>query len=84
MNNQIKRKLSQHDRTTLMMDTGLKPKSKDSPYPREDGEIYSFKITVAGKVFCSSSFFGTKEAQRKAMQEIIEAWPEKIELEVLK
>lgn len=67
----------------LFKDTGLKPKSRDNFYPRQDGESYSFKIAIGNRVFYCASMFGTKDAQEKAMQEIIDNWPDKPEIEVL-
>lgn len=79
-----KRNLSATDRATLMIDTGLKPKSKDNFYPREDGESYSIKIvTPKGQVFYGMSYFGDKAAQQKRLEETRNEFPSYWKVEVV-
>jgi len=70
--------------TNLLLDVGKKAKSKEDFYPRADGETYSFKVVIGNTIFYSMSFFGTKEAQRKSLQKLVDSWPKKIEIELIK
>lgn len=68
-----------------MMDTGLKPKSKTDPYPREDGESYSIKlVTPTGDVYYGASWFGDKTAQDKRLNETKKQFPDGWEVEVIR
>jgi hypothetical protein len=64
--------------SSLIIDRGKKPKSREDHYPRDDGESYSFKIIVDGDIFFGMSYFGTKEAQEIHKERLIENWPKEI------
>ena len=68
----------------LLIDTGLKPISRDNYNPNEGGKTYSFKIVIANHVFYCASKFGDDEQIENDKNEILNNWPAVAEIEVIR
>ena len=66
----------------LSIDTAPVPKKGRLDVVRQDGEAFGIVITIGDFAFKGPRFFGSKQAQQKMVQKIIDNWPERPTLEV--